>query len=730
MQSTVAALSLPPGRTVRVICLAGIYIALWVVLWFTARIADTSGFSLWFLPVGLRYFIYVLFGWPALLLELASTLTVSLLQWAAAPAAVAPSTWSDIGWLAYSWCASPLVYASIIFPMRRLLGPAIDFSSQRDLVYFFVSATAASLLGALVGVVHLRYSAGLKADDWWSVFGSWFTGDVIGIMTLSPFLLLRLSPVVSDFIDGTSRNRGSTSGASRLFNGDDVITFITMALAVLLIFEIQNWRQMPLRFPAITLFLMLPLIWLSFQYGLSAVVLAIALLDGMLVIAVAQLGQSDLVEQYQLVMILLSTVSLWLGGSVTARYKLSEQQKDVLASEVAQKTESLRRLNAALQQSNQQAIQANFEKSRFLTAASHDLRQPIHAVGMFVELLNHRTEDETSREILGKVNTAITEFQDLLDGLLDLARLDAKSAKLEIRDFPVSSLFNYMEQVFASQAALKGLKFKIHPSQVWLKSDSTLLRRVLLNLTTNALKYTNRGGILLACRPDSSGTHVRLEIWDTGIGIDTKEQDHIFKEFYQVGNASRNRHLGIGVGLSIVERSCSLLGIPLTLKSNLGQGTRVSMRVPLGQWTPRHRPQPDPHSPNPATTTTQNVLVIEDDLMSREALCGLLEQWGFQVFAKSSSEMAIDSVRKGLKVNLVLSDFHLPGRLNGVDAIRAIRADAGLVIPACVVTGNPDETTRQTVSNAGLVLLTKPVRPAQLRSVMQRLLSGDAASPD
>ena len=725
---TVGTKNLLSNRVFRIACVATVYGVLWSTLWYAAMIADESGASLWFLPAGLRYFVFMAFGAPAVLLELITVVTFNVLAIATTPSASFPSTFSEAGWFIYICSASPLAHAAIVISTRRMLNRPIDFTRNRDVLYFFASAAIASLLGALAGVLQLSYGTTSPVEDPLGALGSWFTGDFLGIVTLSPFLLLRATPLVVEFINGDSRLQDTNFGIPSRFNVADIAAIITAALAVLLIFGIQNWLQIDLQFPAITLLLILPLIWLSFQYGQQAVVLAIVLLDGMLVFAVTQLEQDVWVQQYQLVMILVTAVSLWLSGSVNARFDLLAQHAKTLQLEVEQQTDTLRRLNEELQLSNDEALRANIEKSRFLTAASHDLRQPIHAVGMFLARLNDLAKDQSSKEILEKVNIAIKEYQNLLDGLLDLSRLDANSTKLEISNFSADSLFNYIDQVFSGHADLKGLKFKVRPGTFWLRSDPTLLRRVLLNLVSNALKYTNQGGILIVCRPVKSGEHVRVEVWDTGIGIDANEQKNIFREFHRVGGDGPNQEFGIGLGLSIVERSCALLNVPISLKSALGRGTRISMLVPMGQYTPKSQLEQVHISEDLEASTSSTVLVIEDDLMSREALSGLLEQWGFQVIATANGEMAVDALEAGMKIDFVISDFHLPGSMNGVDAIRAIRTRAGLFIPACVVTGNSDEPTRKKVTAESLVVLNKPVRPAQLRSVMRYGLAGQSTT--
>lgn len=364
---------------------------------------------------------------------------------------------------------------------------------------------------------------------------------------------------------------------------------------------------------------------------------------------------------------------------------------------------------------------ANNSKSRFLAAASHDLRQPAHALGMFIERLDQLTIDPQSSVLVASANAAVREMQDMLDGMFDLSHLDSNLNKTQIQTFSINALFDGLRNGLANEATAKGLRFRVRPSVAWLQSDATLLRRILLNLVGNSIRYTKRGSVLVACRPTHSGTHMRIEVWDSGIGIAPEDQEKVFQEFYQVANPQRDRRLGLGIGLSIVERSCRLLTLPLSLRSALGAGTRVTIWVPLGKAQPELLRSDFLESSFPSEMSGHRVMVIEDDEMGREALAGLLESWGYLVIAVEGAKMAAEQLQKDQPPDMIISDFRLGGGINGIEAVRMLRNLAGQDIAACVISGDTDAQVRQQVEAAGLVLLSKPVRPAKLRSLLNHL---------
>ena len=376
------------------------------------------------------------------------------------------------------------------------------------------------------------------------------------------------------------------------------------------------------------------------------------------------------------------------------------------------------RFETQLQLGKEQAEAAHIAKSRFLAAASHDLRQPAHALGMFVARLSQLPNNPATRELVVGVDASVRALQDMLDAFFDYSRLDAKTMQVSVREFPIQQVFDQLHHSFAGTAASKGLRLRMRPSALWVQSDPVLLHRILLNLVSNAMQHTRQGSILVACRPSREHDSLRIEVRDSGTGIAPEHHEKVFEEFFQVGNQERDRSKGLGLGLSIVERSCRLLNHPLDMKSELGCGTRFTLTVPRAQPA-LHQLVADPGHPQPASELDGlHVLVIEDDALGGEALQGLLQTWGCRVSVADRAQTAC-TLTKHAAPDVILSDYRLRGEHSGIDAIQMLRHLHGKHIPACVISGDTDVQVRTQTLDAGLVLLQKPVRPAKLRSVLR-----------
>jgi len=375
----------------------------------------------------------------------------------------------------------------------------------------------------------------------------------------------------------------------------------------------------------------------------------------------------------------------------------------------------------ALREKKEEAELASLAKSRFLAAASHDLRQPAHALGMFVARLAQLPHDGQTRRLIGSLEASLRALQDLLDGLLDISRLDANAVQVQIRPFALAELLGPIAAGLNATATDKGLRLRVRPSPVWLMSDPALLQRMLLNLVGNALRYTHEGGVLVACRVAADRQHARIEVWDSGVGIAPEHHEAIFKEFFQVGNPARERSKGLGLGLNIVQRTAHLLGHRLQLRSRLGHGSRFSIEVPLA---PAGAARTTPSAPD-ATAFDDlaglMVMVIEDDALAREGLASLLESWGGVVRVAEGLSTALWHLKFGMVPDVIVSDYRLLDGENGIETIRQLRAMAGYPIPACLMSGDTDSALMQAAKLASLSLLHKPVRPAKLRSLVRRL---------
>lgn len=370
-----------------------------------------------------------------------------------------------------------------------------------------------------------------------------------------------------------------------------------------------------------------------------------------------------------------------------------------------------------------EAERANAAKSKFLAAASHDLRQPVHAISLFTGALVKRPLDAESMGIVRQLASSVESFEALLNSLLHISRLDAGVLVPRRSDFPIDSLLSELENEFGAQAADKGIGFRLVHSSLAVNSDPGLLGRILRNLITNAVRHTSSGRVLVGCR--RRGGKLALQVWDTGEGIPEAEREAIFREFYQIGNPERDRERGLGLGLAIVDRLARLLDHPITLESREGVGSVFSVTVPVVERPVTETPVPEPALPaSDDRLEGACILVIEDDREVREASRVLLRGWGCEVLLAANAQEALDRVPEWTRrPDLVIADFRLPQGWTGVGAIQKLGEAAGWTPKGIVVTGDTDPERIREANQAGFHIAYKPLRPARLRALVTRLLS-------
>ena len=365
---------------------------------------------------------------------------------------------------------------------------------------------------------------------------------------------------------------------------------------------------------------------------------------------------------------------------------------------------------------------ASKSKSRFLAAASHDLRQPLAALMIFLEQLEFEQQlSRTGRDVLEHAQQATNSLCSLLDGLLDISRLDGQAIKKTIRPFAIQTLFNELEEEFQQLAKQKGILLKFSPCSAIIESDRILTGQILRNLISNAVRYTPSGRILVGCR--LRRPMLAVEVHDTGIGIAQDQIPRIFDEFYQVDNSERDRQQGLGLGLSIVDRAARLLGHTVTLSSQLGKGSSFVLTVPLANGGIIDE-QPALRQPvrTPALEDCL-IAVIENEGSIRMGMHNLLQSWGCRVvFADSAANMIEQLDAMGDVVEMVISDFGLRGAFNGVEAIAEIRKRWGAELPALLFTGDISKEAYILAQNAGLSILYKPAKAEALRGAIMDAL--------
>ena len=374
-----------------------------------------------------------------------------------------------------------------------------------------------------------------------------------------------------------------------------------------------------------------------------------------------------------------------------------------------------------LRKQKERAEQVNAAKTRFFAAVSHDLRQPVQALELFSAALLRELGEHPARHLATSIRSLGRELDELLGTLLDFVRIDAAVVKPVIQDFPLADLLRRMEKEFSLQAGAQGLRLRVVPCRAWVRSDQVLLERILRNLVGNALKYTRSGRILLGCRRVGGG--VRIEVHDTGIGIPADQQQEIFKEFVQLANPERDRHKGLGLGLSIVSGLAGLLAHPVGLRSELRRGSCFSITLPLGVASGAARPQEQEETPILEAADEASVLLIDDDQAIREAVNNLLQGWGHAVVVAESEQEALELLGStGFLPDVLLVDFRLRQGRTGLQAIEAVRAYCGKKIPAAIVTGDAASEELDQARAAGFALLHKPLSAARLRMLIADLL--------
>jgi two-component system, sensor histidine kinase len=373
----------------------------------------------------------------------------------------------------------------------------------------------------------------------------------------------------------------------------------------------------------------------------------------------------------------------------------------------------------ALTLEKQRAEAASMAKSRFLAAASHDLRQPMHALGLFIDALRGEPAGLQADRLVERVVESHQAATGLLDNLLEFSKVDAGITDPAFASFPVQRVLDQVLVDYGLQASAADLDLRVHPCAAFVRSDPVLLSRMLGNLVSNAIRYTEEGRILVGCRRVPG--QLRIEVHDTGIGISPEEHRAIFREFYQAADSRRPRKsLGMGLGLAIVAGLAQALDHPVALSSTPGKGSVFSLRVP------RAAPVVEVADPKPATHDElrgRHILVIDDEEAIREAVCEVLRRWGCRpVAAQNAAEGAAAFRSAGRSPDAMVVDYQLADGRSGLEAIALLDAAFGRRVPAIIVTGDTRPERLREASEIGYLLLYKPLAPMRLRAALSAAL--------
>jgi signal transduction histidine kinase/CheY-like chemotaxis protein len=388
----------------------------------------------------------------------------------------------------------------------------------------------------------------------------------------------------------------------------------------------------------------------------------------------------------------------------------------------------LRFVNAALVEdlTAQKAIaeQASLAKSRFLASASHDLRQPVHALGMFVGALRSHRLQARSRALIDQVDASVAALDGLFTSLLDISRLDAEAVQNQPADIAVQPLLDRVCRDLAAEAEAKDIGLIVVPTRAAVRSDPLLLERVMRNLIGNAVRYTASGAVLVGCR--RRGDNLSLEVWDTGPGIAPEQREAGFEEFFQVSNPDRDRSKGLGLGLPIVRRLTDILSHPLAMQSEPGKGTVFRVLAPraMAAGAPVEVIEPSFAAPPGGL-----ILAIDDEQAIRAAMRELLSGWGHQVLAVSGGASALHAVNGGARPDLIICDFRLRDGESGIAVIEALCERLGGDVPAILLTGDTAPENLRLALASGYPLLHKPLAHARLRAAVGSLIRRPLTAP-
>ena len=372
------------------------------------------------------------------------------------------------------------------------------------------------------------------------------------------------------------------------------------------------------------------------------------------------------------------------------------------------------------EQARHAAVAANIAKSRFLAAASHDLRQPMHALNLYLGIIIEQQLPEQVRAQFDNARQCARSVDDMFRALLDMSKLDSGTIQPKIDVFPIASILEMIEVQFEVEAIAKGLRLRVVPSTAYLRSDPAMVERILCNLVSNAVRYTERGKILVGCRRKDE--MLRLVVCDTGPGIAADQQRAIFDEFFQVDNPERDRSKGLGLGLAIVERLARLLDAPITLVSRPGYGSMFAIDLPCAFYAEQTQPPLQQPIPIPYDLADASILVIDDDTNILDATRFLLEQWGYSVITAASGREAFDLLAaRAHQPDAIICDYRLREHENGIDLIHALRKELKADIPALLITGDTAPARIRELNASGLKWLYKPLDMEQLRRACHEL---------
>ncbi|MDX2421821.1 MAG: ATP-binding protein [Amphritea sp.] len=429
-----------------------------------------------------------------------------------------------------------------------------------------------------------------------------------------------------------------------------------------------------------------------------------------------------------------------LYQDITERRKaeqLLQETNENLEQRVRERTHTLSVVNKELRKENTiraliedeqrqakfDADAANLGKTRFLAAASHDLLQPLNAARLFISALAQQKHTEETHQLVHNLDGSLKAAESLITTILDISKLDAGALEPNLSHFSINAMFDHLSAEFTALAEEKNLQFDFVKCCQTVHSDQQLLRRILQNFLSNAIRYTQQGKIMLGCRRVDH--QLRIEVWDTGVGIPTDKLKEVFEEFHRINNPKHSQVDGLGLGLAITERIARMLKHPIDVRSWPNKGTVFSVTVPLGDKAKAVKPRPEKRGwIRSKGLEGIKVLVIDNEPKILEGMEALLQGWSCSVLtAISATKAKADIIEQDFVPDIILADYHLDETLTGVLALQSLAPLWDHPIPAVVITADRTEAVKEEVAASHAEILHKPIKPAALRAIISKLIA-------
>ena len=585
-------------------------------------------------------------------------------------------------------CASSSDDAKTVAPDRDLLIAAEKIRTYYDsMPSAFIGVTiVACLIGyTMTGVVSL------------SVIGAWLA--VVWCLTIARYLLWRryvqLNPPPSD-----ARRWGAYAAVAYTLSG------FTWGIGANVLYPVGDYSYQ--------VFLLLGTVGVSLGAAFAAISYLPAfygfMYTSLMLAPLPFFREGDLIHVIPAVMALIYVV-------VATRFVHNVHRS--ITESIKLRFENIELIDE-LREQKRIAEEASISKSRFLAAASHDLRQPMHALGLFVQTLQESNLPEAEQSVLSNARRSVDAMEELFNALLDVSKLDAGIITANVVTVSLAPILERVGGQFQSLARAKNLRFSVRPAEIYLRTDPMLLERILRNLVANAVQQTQRGGVLVGAR--RRGASTLIEVWDTGPGIPKEQHHDIFREFYQLRNPERDRGKGLGLGLAIVDRLSKLLHHPVTLRSVPGRGTVFGVTVPCGEPTQVSGAVPEALE---GAFDFRGTLVcfVDDELAVQEGMTSLMRKWSCDVVAAGSGAELLQKLATIEQApDLIISDYRLRQEESGITVIENVRHEFNTDIPAFLITGDTGPERLRQAATSGLPILHKPLNPAKLRTLMANLL--------